>query len=57
VHDVEDVLRRLAEAGHRPDGEPTTICGSIAFEGATVVYLRDPDGAVVELIERPVPAR
>ena len=53
VHDLSTVLQRLARAGHNPDGEPTTITGAIAFEGATVVYLRDPDGAVIELVQRP----
>jgi len=53
VHDIPTVLQRLARAGHNPDGEPTTITGAIAFEGATVVYLRDPDGAVIELVQRP----
>jgi catechol 2,3-dioxygenase-like lactoylglutathione lyase family enzyme len=55
VHDIPTVLQRLARAGHNPDGEPTTITGAIAFEGATVVYLRDPDGAVIELVQRPRP--
>jgi catechol 2,3-dioxygenase-like lactoylglutathione lyase family enzyme len=57
VHDIPKVLRRLARAGHNPDGEPTTITDAIAFEGATVVYLRDPDGAVIELVQRPKPGR
>lgn len=53
VHDISQVLRRLAKAGHHADGELTTITGAIAFEGATVVYLRDPDGAIIELVQRP----
>jgi glyoxylase I family protein len=55
VPDLTEVLRRLAEAGHLPDGEPATITGAIAWEGATVVYLRDPDGAIIELVQRPEP--
>ena len=55
VPDLVGVLQRLTEAGHVPAGTPTTITGGIAWEGATVVYLRDPDGALVELIQRPVP--
>ncbi len=55
VRDIAAVLRLLARAGRNPDGEPTTITGAIAFEGATVVYLRDPDGAVIELVQRPNP--
>jgi catechol 2,3-dioxygenase-like lactoylglutathione lyase family enzyme len=57
VRDIAQVLQRLARAGHNPDGKPTTITGAIAWEGATVVYLRDPDGAVIELIQRPEPGR
>ena len=56
VLDLVAVLQRLAEAGHFPAGTPTTVTGGIAWEGATVVYLRDPDGALVELIQRPVPS-
>jgi catechol 2,3-dioxygenase-like lactoylglutathione lyase family enzyme len=55
VPDLTKVLRRLAEAGHLPDGKPATITGAIAWEGATVVYLRDPDGAIIELVQRPEP--
>lgn len=55
VRDLPAVLERLARAGHDPDGAPITITGAIAFEGATVVYLRDPDGAVIELVQRPRP--
>jgi catechol 2,3-dioxygenase-like lactoylglutathione lyase family enzyme len=57
VRDIAGVLQRLAEAGHHPDGKPTTITGAIAWEGATVVYLRDPDGAIIELIQRPEPGQ
>jgi catechol-2,3-dioxygenase len=45
----------LASAGYHPDGTPTLITGAIAWEGATVVYLRDPDGAVLELVQRRPP--
>lgn len=55
VRDLPGVLQRLARAGYVPDGKPTTITGAIAWEGATVVYLRDPDGAIIELIQRPAP--
>jgi len=53
VRDIAQVLQRLAAAGHNPIGTLTTITGAIAWEGATLVYLRDPDGALVELIQRP----
>lgn len=53
VTDLTEALARLAEAGHQPIGQRATITGAIAWEGATVVYLRDPDGALIELIQRP----
>lgn len=57
VTDIRAVLQRLADAGHHPDGTPTVMTGAIAWEGATVVYLRDPDGAVIELVQRtPLPS-
>lgn len=52
VNDIGAVLARLASAGYHPDGTPTLITGAVAWEGATVVYLRDPDGAVLELVQR-----
>jgi catechol 2,3-dioxygenase-like lactoylglutathione lyase family enzyme len=55
VRDLTGLLRRLAEAGHEPAGPPATITGAIAWEGATVVYMRDPDGAIIELVQRPGP--
>jgi catechol 2,3-dioxygenase-like lactoylglutathione lyase family enzyme len=55
VNDIDAVLARLASAGYHPDGTPTLITGAIAWEGATVVYLRDPDGAVLELVQRRPP--
>lgn len=55
VDDIEAVLHRLAEAAYHPDGKPTRLTGAVAWEGATVVYLRDPDGAVVELVQRDTP--
>lgn len=53
VGDLAEALRRLAEAGHEPVGRPTTITGALAWHGATVAYLRDPDGALIELVQRP----
>jgi catechol 2,3-dioxygenase-like lactoylglutathione lyase family enzyme len=55
VRDLAEALRRLAEAGHEPAGRPVTITGTLAWDGATVVYLRDPDGALIELVQRPEP--
>ncbi|HEU5416576.1 MAG TPA: VOC family protein [Streptosporangiaceae bacterium] len=53
VPDLTGLLQRLAAAGHEPAGQPVTITGALAWDGATVVYLRDPDGALIELIQRP----
>jgi lactoylglutathione lyase len=66
VTDLRAVLARLASAGHPAMGEPIRLGGggeeyeagahgaSIAhdlWEDCTVVYLRDPDGVIVELLE------
>jgi len=53
VPDLSGLLGRLGQAGYAPAGHPVTITGALAWDGATVVYLRDPDGALVELIQRP----
>ena len=55
VNDIRAALARLAAAGYHPDGTPTLLTGAKAWEGATVVYLRDPDGAVIELVQRSDP--
>jgi catechol 2,3-dioxygenase-like lactoylglutathione lyase family enzyme len=52
VGDLASALLRLASAGVRPMGEPTTLSIGGAWEGCTVVYLRDPDGIILELVER-----
>jgi catechol 2,3-dioxygenase-like lactoylglutathione lyase family enzyme len=52
VLDIAAALRRLAAAGYQPTGVPTELRGAVAWHGATVAYLRDPDGAVVELVQR-----
>jgi lactoylglutathione lyase len=52
VDDLRLTLSRLANAGVRPVGEPTRLSASGVWQGCTVVYLRDPDGVIVELLER-----
>jgi catechol 2,3-dioxygenase-like lactoylglutathione lyase family enzyme len=52
VGDLTAALSRLASAGYIPTGEPTTLSIGGVWEGCTVVYLRDPDGIILELIER-----
>lgn len=51
VRDLEAALGDLSAAGVDPLGETATLSGGI-WEGCTVVYVRDPDGMIVELIER-----
>ena len=50
--DMEDRLDRLVAAGGVPFSGPVTI-DTGANRGGRGLYLRDPDGHVVELFERP----
>jgi catechol 2,3-dioxygenase-like lactoylglutathione lyase family enzyme len=52
VDDLRGALARLASAGHRPMGEVTELSLGGVWEGCTIAYLRDPDGVVIELLER-----
>lgn len=52
VNDLGAALSRLAAHGITPAGEPTLLSGSEVWQGCVVVYLRDPDGMLIELIER-----
>lgn len=52
VEDLSEALARLAGAGHRPMGEVTELSLGGVWEGCTIAYLRDPDGVVIELLER-----
>jgi lactoylglutathione lyase len=52
VGGLTSALLRLASAGFMPMGEPTTLSIGGVWEGCTVVYLRDPDGIILELVER-----
>jgi catechol 2,3-dioxygenase-like lactoylglutathione lyase family enzyme len=52
VDDLSGALARLASAGHRPMGEVTELSLGGVWEGCTIAYLRDPDGVVIELLER-----
>ena len=51
VGDLSSALSRLASAGFPPVGEPAKLAGGGVWQDCTVVYLRDPDGVFVELIE------
>jgi len=54
VSDIQAVLQRLRDSGFSVDRTPTLISGESSWSGSTVVYLRDPDGAIVELVQRPI---
>ncbi len=53
VGDVVATLERLRQAGVTARADPVEIPGPAAWRGARCVYVRDPDGVTVELIERP----
>jgi glyoxylase I family protein len=53
VDDVDATSERLAAAGVTLLGRPTTITAPGAWHGARCVYVEDPDGRAVELVERP----
>jgi methylmalonyl-CoA/ethylmalonyl-CoA epimerase len=53
VDDVDALCERLAAAGVAIAGQPTTITAAGAWHGARCVYVEDPDGRTVELIQRP----
>lgn len=53
VDDVDALCARLAAAGVTIAGRPTTITAPGAWNGARCVYVEDPDGRTVELIQRP----
>jgi catechol 2,3-dioxygenase-like lactoylglutathione lyase family enzyme len=50
--DLDDRLQRLIAAGGTPFSEPVDVDTGVN-RGGRGVYLRDPDGHVVELFERP----
>lgn len=52
VDDVDAVCARLAGAGMTVPGRPMTISTPGAWRGARCVYVEDPDGRTVELVER-----
>jgi catechol 2,3-dioxygenase-like lactoylglutathione lyase family enzyme len=53
VDDVDATSARLAAAGVTILGRPTTITARGAWQGARCVYVEDPDGRGVELVQRP----
>jgi catechol 2,3-dioxygenase-like lactoylglutathione lyase family enzyme len=52
VDDLDAVLKKIAESGWKTAGEPQTLTvGPNA--GKRVVYVRDPDGTTIELMQAP----
>jgi catechol 2,3-dioxygenase-like lactoylglutathione lyase family enzyme len=52
VDDVDALCARLVAAGVTVPGRPTTITAPGAWNGARCVYVEDPDGRTVELVQR-----
>jgi catechol 2,3-dioxygenase-like lactoylglutathione lyase family enzyme len=52
VRDIEMLAQRMLEAGASEQGR-ITRCTSGAAAGCLAVYLRDPNGIIVELVELP----
>jgi catechol 2,3-dioxygenase-like lactoylglutathione lyase family enzyme len=52
VEDVEGMAERMLEAGASEQGR-ITRCTSGAAAGCLAVYLKDPNGIIVELVEMP----
>jgi catechol 2,3-dioxygenase-like lactoylglutathione lyase family enzyme len=52
VDDVDALCARLAAAGVTVRGTPTTITTPGVWQGARCVYIEDPDGRTVELVQR-----
>ncbi len=53
VDDVDALARRLEHAGFAPGAAVTLDAPGSFWHGARILYVQDPDGAVVELIQRP----
>jgi catechol 2,3-dioxygenase-like lactoylglutathione lyase family enzyme len=53
VDDLDALYQRLVAAGVTVPGQPTTITARGAWNGARCVYVEDPDGRTVELVQRP----
>jgi catechol 2,3-dioxygenase-like lactoylglutathione lyase family enzyme len=52
VGDLRAALVRLASAGHSTMGDVTELSPGGVWQDCTIAYLRDPDGVIVELLER-----
>ena len=50
---MDALYARLLAAGVMAPGRPTTITASGPWNGVRCVYVEDPDGRTVELVQRP----
>jgi catechol 2,3-dioxygenase-like lactoylglutathione lyase family enzyme len=53
VDDIDAVYRRLVGAGATVRSEPVEISEAGDWDGVRSMYLLDPDGVTIELVERP----
>lgn len=53
VDDLDAALASIAEQGWQAVGTPQKIAGG-ARDGTKVVYVRDPDGTTIELMQPPI---
>ena len=54
VDDVESAWRAVTDAGWTARSRPVTLCDAgPGWDGLTIVYVDDPDGNAVELVETP----
>jgi len=53
VDDLKAVLSRARRAGFEPRADPVELEDPAWWRGAICVYLVDPDGVTVELVQRP----
>jgi glyoxylase I family protein len=51
VAELRSTLSRLASAGYLPVSDAVQLSGAGPWQGCTAVYLRGPDGVILELIE------
>jgi catechol 2,3-dioxygenase-like lactoylglutathione lyase family enzyme len=56
VSGLDELLARLSQAGYPARFEPVTLTEPAWWQGARVVYITDPDGVTVELVERTGPS-
>ena len=54
VDDLDAVLKKIAESGWKAAGKPQTLTKG-PNAGKRVIYVRDPDGTTIELMEIPAP--